>query len=679
VVRLHRWPELLRINMFGFHTFLQYPIAAVSQLIQDTYFNRTSLLLQGDGVNGAQNNTFIDSSANALVVTRTGTPTQGSFSPFSQSGWSGLFNGSTDYLSVQDNVALQLPADFTIEFWFNQTTSTLAKIFTKGPGIQIFSSAGLMNVALSASNSTTYFFISAFGPTITLGTWHHIALVRSGNAYTAYFDGVGTTLGSAGVSPSTGTNAVNIGCYSTNAYFLNGGMSNVRVVKGSAVYTSNFVPSKSPLTAIAGTSLLTLQDNRFKDNSVNNFQVTPGGTPKIQASSPFAPSIPYSPSVVGGSGYFNGNWVQTPNTSNFDLSGSANFTISAWVYNTGSGTRRGICGARVNGAVTGWCLYIREDNTLYMGSAIVGNAYADRQLNAIVIQPNTWVHIALVKTSTGYKGYVNGVGGTLLALTTGLDYQSTQPFTVGALASGGEYPYLGYISDFSFIKGTGLYTSDFIAPTAPLTAVTNTTLLLNFTNAGIVDGTAKNDILQVTSATTISTATKKFGTGSIAFNGSANGGLVVQPSTQTSFIGDFTVEFWAMLTNSSGGTFDVIGNYVSSTPADWLVSFTSGVVKYFPSGAGTTITSTPVSINTWYHVAIVRSGSTCSLYVNGVSQGTPASFGGILGSAIAPIYVGSRNNTNYGFQGNVDNLRITNGIARYTANFAPPIGPLPSQ
>jgi hypothetical protein len=59
--------------------------AAAGQAGEDTdpFFNQTTLLLHGDGTNGAQNNTFLDSSTNNFTITRNGNTTQGTFSPFS--------------------------------------------------------------------------------------------------------------------------------------------------------------------------------------------------------------------------------------------------------------------------------------------------------------------------------------------------------------------------------------------------------------------------------------------------------------------------------------------------------------------------------------------------------------------------------------------------------------------
>ena len=72
----------------------------------DPYFEYTTLLLPGNGTNGAQNNTFLDGSTNNFTITRNGNTTQGTFSPFSQTGWGGAFNTSTTYLTVTDTANL---------------------------------------------------------------------------------------------------------------------------------------------------------------------------------------------------------------------------------------------------------------------------------------------------------------------------------------------------------------------------------------------------------------------------------------------------------------------------------------------------------------------------------------------------------------------------------------------
>ena len=69
------------------------------------------------------------------------------------------------------------------------------------------------------------------------------------------------------------------------------------------------------------------------------------------------------------------------------------------------------------------------------------------------------------------------------------------------------------MSDMRVVNGTAVYTSNFTPPTAPLTKVTNTKLLANFTNAAITDSTGKNNV-ETGGTAQLDTTVKKFGTAS---------------------------------------------------------------------------------------------------------------------------------------------------------------------
>uniref|UniRef100_UPI0037BE58A4 hypothetical protein n=1 Tax=Flavobacterium sp. TaxID=239 RepID=UPI0037BE58A4 len=87
--------------------------------VSDPNFENVSLLLQGDGTNGAQNNTFLDSSTNNFTITRNGNTTQGTFSPYGDL-WSNYFDGNGDILSLTANANLNISTgNFTIEGWIN--------------------------------------------------------------------------------------------------------------------------------------------------------------------------------------------------------------------------------------------------------------------------------------------------------------------------------------------------------------------------------------------------------------------------------------------------------------------------------------------------------------------------------------------------------------------------------
>jgi len=103
----------------------------------DAQFNYVTMLLHGDGTNGAQNNTFLDSSTNNFTITRNGNTTQGSFSPYGDN-WSNYFDGSTSYLSVPSSSALAFgTGDFTVEFWVNYASDSASYVFYDGRGTSV--------------------------------------------------------------------------------------------------------------------------------------------------------------------------------------------------------------------------------------------------------------------------------------------------------------------------------------------------------------------------------------------------------------------------------------------------------------------------------------------------------------------------------------------------------------
>ena len=247
------------------------------------------------------------------------------------------------------------------------------------------------------------------------------------------------------------------------------------------------------------------------------------------------------------------------------------------------------------------------------------------------------------------------------------------------MARGGEYNGLyfnGFISGFRFINGTCLYPSGttFTVPTSPPTAVTNTQLLTNFTNAGILDNTGRNNLETVGNAQ-ISTSVKKYGTGSLAFDGT--GDYLLVPSSQLFTLGssgDFTLECWIYRVGTSG---TIATTWTSSLFANRYLLYLNGsnAILWHNDAGGTAINGGTISATTWTHIAVVRNGSTITMYVNGTSVGTQTSAQAFTTQADLRIGGGITGNGN-DFNGYIDDLRITKGIARYTSNFTPPTAAL---
>ena len=168
-----------------------------SGLVKDQYFNLVSLLLPGNGTNGAQNNTFLDSSTNNFTITRNGNTTQGTFSPFSQTGWGNYFSGGANYLTAPNNTALDLSTgDFTVECWFYPTSfAAFSPLVYRYNGNYSTGADFQFGIGVTTSGSVTvrpYQGITDYtltAGTAVLNTWNHIAFVRTGNTFWGFVNG----------------------------------------------------------------------------------------------------------------------------------------------------------------------------------------------------------------------------------------------------------------------------------------------------------------------------------------------------------------------------------------------------------------------------------------------------------------------------------------------------------
>jgi len=666
--------------------------AAVSGAAPDDKFNYVTMLLHGDGTNGAQNNTFLDSSTNNFSITRNGNTTQGSFSPYG-SNWSNYFvRASTQYLTVS-NAGGQFSfgtGAFTIECWVNLASMpsgtgypTSYWLFGGGP---VDSDAGIdfyINNTQIGFNLTTFSSPTAIGNHgMSVGAWYHVAVVRGGGSnqtVSIYVNGTRVaTASSVTATANAATTGIAISAAeplgATNGNF-NGYISNHRVVKGTAVYDptqSTLTVPTTPLTAVTNTSLLTCQANRFFDASTNALTITVNGTPSVQRFNPFGASTAYSTSVIGGSGYFDGDgdYLTVADNAAFEF-GSGNFTIEAWMYTTASGIHT-LCSKANSADNSEYEIYLY--NGAVQAYVSNGTSWQVTMATSAIIKVNEWNHIAVTRNGSSWNIWVNGVSQASATASFTIN-DSSLALGIGAFPDSG-FATTGYMCDFRMVKGTAVYTSAFTPPTAPLTAISGTSILNNFTNAAIYDNAMMNDLETVGNAQ-ISTSVKKYGTGSLAFDGS--GDYLAAPQTvNTDFgTGDFTVEFWANWASaSSSSTLVCKWGLGSSNQYAWLINYnTSGNLWFYTGDSGSpgslfTFGFTPTT-STWYHIAFTRSGSSLRCFVNGTQAGSTETTTSNM-SAVQGTFVGNNPNSSTYFNGYIDDLRITKGYARYTANFTAP-------
>ena len=419
---------------------------------------------------------FIDESPNAFTITKAGDVAIKSFNPFSPVSTyanygSAYFDGSGDYISVPSTLGFDVSGGqaFTIEFWWYPTTLApqYQEIVTKGNGIQIYTIYTALNFALSLNNTTSY-FLTAAGGTLIPNYWNHIALVRNGNNYYGCLNGVVTLLGTSASSPVTGTDPLTIGSFNAGQYPTSGFITNVRMVKGTGLYTSGpFALPTAPLTAIAGTSLLTCQTNQpasnsmFVDESTNALVLARAGN---------ATQGGFNPYGEVWSNYFNGSdsYLSMAGNNVFNFA-ATDWTVEAWVYLNAlptsdawptnysqhmvlAATGTPSTGDGFNCIIGQTKLMIQSNDVQYAGTA--------HGLTASI-----WNHLAYTRSGNTIYFYVNGVAKGSVAFTGSVGTGSTT--YIGCETAQGAF-FNGYISNLRVVKNLAVYTGNFSLPTTPL-------------------------------------------------------------------------------------------------------------------------------------------------------------------------------------------------------------------
>jgi hypothetical protein len=205
-----------------------------------------------------------------------------------------------------------------------------------------------------------------------------------------------------------------------------------------------------------------------------------------------------------------------------------------------------------------------------------------------------------------------------------------------------------------------------------------TLLLLHMdgANGGVSfpDSSRFNRTIVVGGNVNTSTARQKFGSASALFDGSGDY-LSNADSDMALGSADFTVDFWIYPTSSAANMIlvdtQVFGGSSTRTNSIIIALETTRKIYIYHNGYIVLTTSNTLTLNTWGHVAVVRSGSTVTVYVNGVSGGS-VSLSKNLSTQNFVVGINASNLSAQPYIGNVDEMRVSIGIARWTSNFTPP-------
>jgi hypothetical protein len=388
-------------------------------------------------------------------------------------------------------------------------------------------------------------------------------------------------------------------------------------------------------------------------------------------------SIAFTPYHPGGYATYFGDASSGITT---DLSpATGDWTIEGWVChtaNTGTGSQNRIFGAGTNDPLL--------NNTSLNGHnfAIANNAKFDVQQNFAIGQ---WYHFAIVRTisDTTLKFYVDGIEKASVTAASGLDIPTKSAFSVGRDNGFTAYGMTGLIKDFRYVIGTAVYTSEFTPPTASLTAISGTDLLLCNDNNWSIDNSGNNNTItaagtvvqQVSSPYPLGASySRDTHLGAVYFDGTDDYITGPTPATMGIGTGDFTIECWfyASAADTDKGVWDA---HTTSSSADGLtLTRISATTFRVWATSQILVSSTSGITNAWNHLALVRNSGTLELFVNGVSQGTVSNSTNL--NSAQPFVIGSGRYQagsvpNKSVTGYISDFRITT-TAVYTTDFTPP-------
>jgi len=346
--------------------------------------------------------------------------------------------------------------DFTIEFFIYSDSTADRRVFSLGVNNQagsfvlIKDASGIrMNYGVNTSSSGNL--------TVVGGGWHHVAVVRNSNNVRIYIDGVldkdhGT------VSDNLNATTLYIGDDPTlNNYELIGLISNLRVVQ-SALYTANFTPPTTSLTAIAGTQLLTCQGGTIADASTNNLTITANGNAAAAVSTTSGPTHNaagyWEFNTTGSSPKFEGDYIEVDYDTNLIATG---FSLEFWFNGITTGSQaaqfiatQGFMGGGSDNDST-WRIERSNSQTGTIEFSVNnGSGFGQNELISTNFPDGTWHHCVCTfnnGTSTIYKNGVQDVQSTSYTGTP------THPavdhvLRIGARYDNAPYAFNGSIGEF---------------------------------------------------------------------------------------------------------------------------------------------------------------------------------------------------------------------------------------
>ena len=369
------------------------------------------------------------------------------------------FDGTNDYVTVDDNDTLDLAGDYAIEFWVKRTAATAGYdgILDKMPSATgwavLFDSSNLNKLVFWIDNSP-----KLTGTTqLTQDAWYHVAIVKNGSNGTMYFNSAVEATSNAMAAPTATVRALWFGRYDSSPY------SPPMILDEVKIYSYARTPEEIKADYAAGGSAsgkgaaVTLGSKRnaqsvWDDGGFGGAAPVgywrfeeQSGTTAYDLSGNLNTGTIYNAlwkatGKVGGGMYFDGSgdYISAGNSDSLDLS-STDFTIDFWVYPASSAAYLGII-SKANSSYIGTFRISNNSGNLHVLTAYTSSTYVNGDLVALTL--NSWQHIVVRRTGNTVEAYKNGVkSATTLSLASSL-WNGTDNVVIGRLAASQDAYYL---------------------------------------------------------------------------------------------------------------------------------------------------------------------------------------------------------------------------------------------
>jgi len=352
--------------------------------------------------------------------------------------------------------------DFTVECWYysNPTTGgtidgtifdTATSSASTGSFALMVSSTNGQTVKVTFNNSFIAYG-SLSGINLVAGQWSHIAVTRQSGIVSVWINGMldGTTTNSTNLTMSHGT----VGRRSniSGTYDIRDGdqISDLKITKGTAKYTSNFNPPLDPAGSSGASLYLPFDNSGIFDKTGNNNLTLVGNTSTSTTQTKYADTSIYFDG--------NGDYVQISKSEIYNFS-TTDFTIEMWIKPNVSSGFGGLFSIDA-GPYPSVLIYNSGSNNIRI---VLSDSNSSFDLTHDVAIPSTeWHHLAFTRNGNIFRSFLNGSIINTTTLSLNIRVQRA-PARLGSGDSGS--PWNGYIENFQIFRGVAKYTANFTPPT----------------------------------------------------------------------------------------------------------------------------------------------------------------------------------------------------------------------